>query len=97
MDKESLLNVACIFAGFHATKRKAPDWAINADPISLQQMQANFKIYADAYWLEASDNGAKALRFRPPVTFAEDMMSYSSNEQMPSVGFWPSTCTDLCQ
>jgi len=63
--RESMLRVACCFAGFHAVKRACPSLKVFSATLNLDQRFATHKIFAEAFWTEAMDNGLRCLHYRP--------------------------------
>jgi hypothetical protein len=65
--RDSVLRVACAFAGYHAIKRACRKLDIRSETLTLEQRFAAHQLYADFFWTEAVDNGLSCKHFRPDV------------------------------
>ena len=65
--RESILCIACTFAGYHAVKRNSKFLQISSTTLTLDQRFACHKLFAEAFWAEAIDNGFRCRHFVPSV------------------------------
>ena len=83
--RDSILLVACMFAGYHAVKRRSHSLSITNDTLSIQQRFKCHEIYADFFWAEALDNGFSCKHFRPDIQSSTSLQWDSSYQDDLSV------------
>ena len=66
--RQSLLTLACAFAGYHATRRA--NIISCAQTLDNSQRHAAHRTFADAFWVEAMDNGLQCRHFKPSFDFS---------------------------
>ena len=85
---ESLLRIACTFAGYHAIKRDASITCSANNTLNIEQRFNAHVTFANAFWLEATDNGYNCRHFRPSQGFSSELAwpgSQNNRNQLPSV------------
>ena len=66
--RESLLTLACSFAGYHAVRRA--NIASQTHTLTSSQRHAAHQTFSDFFWVEALDNGLRCRHFRPSLAFS---------------------------